>query len=245
MNASSAFTENGLVFRQIKKEEVLLFTDLYAASFPDKASFLPFEMEIVNEKDSYAAFDGDLPVAMVTANPVVFRGKRGHQIFKLCAHRDYRGKGVAAALVAFMHEAQRRRGDVFSLVMPGGEKLYAFYEKCGYLPIAARKVHFLPGDGIALSGDPVTYTDRYKDYCQKSAAGKRKIAADEKGALLGLHEEGILLVDDCFERTAVCQRACALYLPDKTGTERYGMVCSLEDGADVEGILISLVNGFH
>lgn len=245
MSLTPSMTENGLVFRRIKKEEIPLLVTLYEASFPDRVPTMPFLAGIVNENDTYCAFDGALPVAMVTANPVAFRGKRGHQIFKLCAHGDYRGKGVAAALVSFMHEAQRQRGDTFSLVMPGGERLYAFYEKCGYLPIPARKVHFLPGDSLSLSGDPVLYTDRYKDYCKKSAKGNCKITADKEGSFIGAQRQGLLLVDDCFERTGVCQRACALYFPDGTGKEHYGMVCPFEDSADVEGILISLVNGFH
>jgi hypothetical protein len=51
-------------------------------------------------------------------------------------------------------------------------------------------------------------------------------------------------LDDCLESVPEVHTDCFYYLPQKKSGERYGMVCPLLEGVDVEGLLPLLVCGF-
>lgn len=240
-----ACLKSDFVFSQAQKEHFPLLAVLYKNSFEDKAFMLPFEEGMINEKDSYCLFYMEEPIAMVTANPISYKGRKGHQIFKLCARKDFRGKGVAKMLLACFHEERRGLGDAFSLVMPGGEKLYGFYEKCGYRSVSVKRQYFHEGDPVSLPKERPVYTERYRDYCQKSAVYNGKTALDKDGLIYGLPAKGTILADDFLNESGICQRDFFVYLPSDEGTERCGMVCPFDEEVDLSGIFIPLANGIN
>ena len=104
-----------ICYEKAKKEHFDALFALYECSFPDKAPRLPFEYGVINELDTYIALIDGTPVGMVSANPVFYKGQKGHQIFKLCAHPKVRGRGIGGALLSFMHGAQD--GQKFAAVL--------------------------------------------------------------------------------------------------------------------------------
>jgi predicted N-acetyltransferase YhbS len=236
--------EQERIFRQVREGDFEELFALYASSFKDLAPHLPFEEGIINKEDSYCAVLQGQIVALVTANPVCYKNQKGHQIFKLCTHSAFRGRGIAGALLSFMHEERRKKGELFSLVMPGSDGLYAFYATKGYEPIFAKRQHRCKGQALELPEERVRYTEKYSRYVLKSALANRKVQADGQGLLWGFEREEGVFLDDCLESVPEVHTDCFFYLPQKKSGERYGMVCPLLEGVDVEGLLPLLVCGF-
>ena len=236
---------DSLLFKLASAEDFEVLLSLYSASFNDKSPQLPFLEGIINDQDTYCALLDGRPVAMVTANPVTYQNQKGHQIFKLCTDKAVRGRGIAGKLLDFMHREQRKKGDRFSLVMPGNDDLYGFYAAKGYLPIAAKTHRLLQGDAVCLPQTRVVYTEKYSGYVLKSAKANGKRSADGNGLLWGYEREGTVVADDCFGDGLSLQAPCVVHLPCQEGNERYGMVCPLDPQASLQGIFPVLVCGFQ
>lgn len=238
-----------ICYEKAKKEHFDALFALYECSFPDKAPRLPFEYGVINELDTYIALIDGTPVGMVSANPVFYKGQKGHQIFKLCAHPKVRGRGIGGALLSFMHRERRAEGDLFSLVMPGSEGLYSFYEKQGYASISAKRIILTSRESLLYEDERVEYLPRYEALCLESAAKNQKTVLSGYGSYCGFEEEGRVFLDDLMpfgRRIApVCPLPVTFYLPDPEGKERYGMVCALDARTDLEGIYPRIVMGFH
>ena len=238
-----------ILYRHPEVWEFEALCTLYTRCFSDKAPRLPFEKGVINREDTYCALLDGAVVAMVSANPVFFKGQKGHQIFKLCTDPAVRGRGVAARLLSYMHDEQRQKGDLFSLVMPGNEGLYTFYEKQGYKALPARKVRLAPGQSMLASAERVEYLPRYEALCLESAPKNGKTVLSGYGSYCGFAKEGAIFLDDLmpFGRRIAPSASLPVefYLPDPEGAERYGMVCALDARADLEGIYPRVVMGFE
>ena len=143
--------EQELIFRRVCKEDLGALSALYASSFKDAAPRLPFEEGIVNEEDSYCAVLQGQIVALVTANPVSYKGQKGHQIFKLCTHSAFRGRGIAGALLSFMQEDRRKKGELFCfnlyiiLHLKERREILIFKEKCGTIKTKIKTLYNVIG----------------------------------------------------------------------------------------------------
>ena len=62
------------------------------------------------------------------------RTVQAHYIYAAATFPEYRGKGLMASLLAYAALYGAGRGQMYSLVLPASDSLYAFYEAAGYLP---------------------------------------------------------------------------------------------------------------
>lgn len=103
----------------------------------------------------YLAERGGEPVAAVYLLDCRLCGAPAHYLCGAATLPEYRGQGVMTALIGTALRDAAGRGDRYSVLLPAGGGLYAFYARMGYLPLGAvcRK-DFACGEDVAAHGVP-------------------------------------------------------------------------------------------
>ena len=109
---------------------------LWCRTFTDDPDFVDAAFErFGNDICGYVVIDedGEIRSALTCYACGTFEGKTVWVSYAVCTDVNFRGLGLAGALVSFVKEAVISRGDL-ALVSPAEESLVSFYEKCGYEP---------------------------------------------------------------------------------------------------------------
>lgn len=98
--------------------------------------FHPHDTLIYCEEGALAAALYLLPCKIVCSGEWV----QAHYIYAAATFKKYRSKGYMRALLQKAEEYGVQRGDHFSILLPGEESLYRYYENNGYIPYFQKKV---------------------------------------------------------------------------------------------------------
>lgn len=63
-------------------------------------------------------------------------GRKYAYIYAVATAKSHRGQGLCRELMALAHQTLRETGYAGAILVPGGEPLFAMYEKLGYIPFS-------------------------------------------------------------------------------------------------------------
>ena len=84
-------------------------------------------------------------------------------IYAVATLPEYRGHGIAAALMQRAAEIAKEEGQAALCLLPGSEGLYDYYAKLGYSVGFARQVHSLPKDAKQAAFEPTLAAEHRKN----------------------------------------------------------------------------------
>jgi len=101
--------------------------------------------------------DGTLAaMAFLLPGTLVYRGEShlATYVYAVATLPEYRGRGIAAALMQRAANIAREEGQAALCLLPGSEGLYDYYAKLGYSVGFARQVHDFPAKAKQAAFDP-------------------------------------------------------------------------------------------
>lgn len=108
-------------------------------AFGDGPAFTDFVFDrFAGLAHTFAAKDGEELIASICAVPVTMGKYDGIYLYGVNTRPDARGKGVMDGLLRHLHETEKENGAEFAVLVPAGEKLFAYYEKYGYKTVFYR-----------------------------------------------------------------------------------------------------------
>ncbi len=121
---------------------------LWNQAFPGDETFLKYYLERF-VPDDVLVFSGNEGIVsmlhIIPSNLFTFDGpvECGY-VFSVATHPDYRGKGIASAVVNEAHTVMKKRGMAASILVPKNEPLFDFYARLGYLPYFKSDLSSIP-----------------------------------------------------------------------------------------------------
>ena len=151
-------------------------------------------------------------VSMAFLLPFTLMNHCGHYIYAACTNEKYRGQGRMTALLTQAQAEGRKRGDVFSFLLPASDGLFEFYRDRGYTTPYYCGFELVSGaDEPAVALRDVTQ-DQFFALRKKHLIGTGGLCHGESAAAMAYYDVmdsgGHVLTDG--ENLAVCY-------PDRTG----------------------------
>lgn len=173
-------------FRASRRSDRAALTALWQQAFGDETDFIDafFESGYAPMRSCVAEVNGCLAGMLYWFDCALGERKMAY-IYAVATEKCFRGRGIASALMADVHGLLEREGYDGSVLSPGSESLFRFYEKMGYvttgfrwerrvsagLPIPIREVEpeeyasiragLLPENGLRQEGASLAFLHRF------------------------------------------------------------------------------------
>ena len=156
-----------MIIKNPTTELVSNLWNLWREAFGDSGEFWEdFFTHAYNADRCLCALESDELLAAVYWFDCELRGKKIAYIYALATAMAHRGHGIAHALMAHVHTHLEQQGYEGVVLVPGEDKLSAFYETMGYRTCTQRKEFFCMGaaDEVQLrKATPEEYAKQRRD----------------------------------------------------------------------------------
>lgn len=127
-----------------------LLTNLWKQAFGDERAYIDvfFETAYAPERSLGAWVDDTLAGTLYWFD-CILDGERVAYLYAVATDRNFRGQGIASALMERTEAILRDRGYAAAVLSPGSESLFRFYQRLGYVTGGFRK------EQPVLAGAPV------------------------------------------------------------------------------------------
>lgn len=106
---------------------------LWQEAFDDPDDFTDlFFSKIYSPERCHCILDQGVPVSALYWFDCHLQGRRLAYIYAVATLKSHRGRGLAGQLMEETHEILRNQGYAGVILVPAGEKLFAFYKNLGY-----------------------------------------------------------------------------------------------------------------
>lgn len=106
---------------------------LWQEAFDDPEDFTDlFFSKIYSPDRCHCILDQGVPVCALYWFDCDLMGRKLAYVYAVATLKSHRGKGLAKQLMHEAHEILRKQGYAGVILVPAGEKLFAFYENLGY-----------------------------------------------------------------------------------------------------------------
>ena len=113
--------------------QVPALRSLWREAFGDTEAFLDdFTATAMDSRRCFAATQGDHVLGAVYWFDCSCRGQRLAYLYGVATARAFRGQGVCRALMDHVHSHLQKSGYAGTVLVPGQESLFRFYENMGY-----------------------------------------------------------------------------------------------------------------
>lgn len=141
---------------------------LWQEAFGDTDAFLDdFFSAAFSPERCFCVFDGDIPVSVVYWFGCSCREKSIAYLYAVATDTRCRGRGLCKTLMEHTHAHLKNLGYAGTILVPGSEDLFRFYEKLGYRTcVLAREDFCTPGTTPARleNLDPETFARLRRSY---------------------------------------------------------------------------------
>lgn len=122
-----------MIIRSASHNELSALRALWREAFGDDDAFLDlFFTRAFAAERSRCMTDGDELLAALYWFDCEYRGQRVAYIYAVATAAKHRGRGLCRALMEDTHSHLAELGYAGAILVPGEERLFAFYEKSGY-----------------------------------------------------------------------------------------------------------------
>ena len=162
---------------------------LWKQAFGDPDSFLDifFTTAYAAERCRYLTVDGRLAAALYWFDCAI-DGRKLAYLYAVATDKDFQRQGLCRQLMAGTHEQLRAQGYSGTILVPGSQELFRFYEKLGYricssvtefscvagTPVSLRPLGaeeyaalrraYLPFGGVIQEGPTLEFLSRFADF---------------------------------------------------------------------------------
>ena len=180
---------------------------LWQEAFWDPDAFLDgfFSVGFDRNRHHFIAENG-IPVSALYWFDCELEGQKLAYIYAVATDQNHRGKGLARRLMTETHAILKNQGYAGAILVPGGQDLFAMYEKLGYRTVttvskfaaqqgstpanltpidraefAQLRRQYLPDGGVIQEGAALRFLQTY--CCFYKGADFLMVASEEDGAL--------------------------------------------------------------
>lgn len=142
-------------YQYAQKQDYVALTALWRTCFGDRESEIEAFWRIV-EPTVFLAKEQGRVVSMACALPMPLVDSCGENLpavylYAVCTTPEFRGRGLCRGLLDFAHEELKKSAE-FSVLVPAGTDLFAFYERYGYQTACYHKKYHVAASGTAKIG---------------------------------------------------------------------------------------------
>ncbi len=180
---------------------------LWQEAFGDTDAFLDgfFTARFDRNRHHFIAENG-IPVSALYWFDCELEGQKLAYLYAVATDQNHRGKGLARRLMTETHEILQKQGYAGAILVPGGQDLFAMYEKLGYRTVttvseifaqqgrtpvmltqidarqyALLRRQYLPAKGVIQEGVALDFLQTYCKFYK--GADFLMVASEDNGAL--------------------------------------------------------------